>query len=179
MKARNEIGQGGMVLFSLLALIVLLGVGVALTLLNESAREAVLGEAFEASVQAEPTGRRGFEATLAVPCNRWFDRVVGLRLDPPIEIVRPAEAFFAVAGEVQISIDDGVETTTRQLDLEELGSSVTEAGVSGKRLMSYGAAGLFCAEDQTITVQGSGLSFSPRQHEVTVYVRSERPAWLR
>ena len=179
MKARNEIGQAGMVLFSLLALIVLLGVGVALTLLNESAREAVLGEAFEASVQAEPAGRRGFEASLAAPCNRWFDRVVGLRLDPPIEIVRPAEAFFAAAGEVQVSIDDGVETTTRQLDLEELGSSVTEAGVSGKRLMSYGWAGLMCTGDQTITVAGSGLSFSPRQHEVTVYVRSERPAWLR
>lgn len=179
MKCRNQVAQAGMVMFSILALIVLLGVGVALTLLNDSVRQTVLGEAFEAQVSAEPVGRSGFEATLEVPCNRWFGRVVGLRLDPPIEIMRPAEAFFAVAGDVQVVIERNGERTEQQLDLAQTGSSVTEAGVSGKRLLNYGLAGPFCKGTQTISVQASELSFSPRRHEVTVYVRTERPAWLR
>ncbi len=137
-------------------------------------RDAWLGVPYVLEEPAEVTGRSSFSFSAEVPCNRFYTREIGFRLEPPVVLDHPRDAFLAADGRARLKLTQGEIMLEKDIDLADTGMSYDEGGIRSRVVARYAPPGTPFCGTQEIELKVSELNFNLRRHAPVVYVSRDR-----
>ncbi|MCP1727350.1 hypothetical protein J2T60_001315 [Natronospira proteinivora] len=155
------------ILFSLVALVLAV-------LLFIPMKDGFFGVPMVAYQEPDWYGADSFRIELEVPCNRFYAREIGFRIDPPVQVESMRNARGSVSGHVKVNVSQNGLGFERLVDLQESGWAWDQGGVWSKTIYRFSPLGRFFCGKQKIVVDANNINIDLRKHKVMVYVSRDR-----
>lgn len=115
-----------------------------------------------------------FKAELYVVCNRFFDREVGLKFEPPLESEVLVDKEEIASGVVSIEIAQGEQRLTERVGLSDNTWWWSDGGVKYITLFRFSPIeGFFCTR-QHIEIMGRLSLLGSEETKVSIYISRDR-----
>ena len=137
-------------------------------------KDTIFGVPFDAQIAPNVLSDNSFNVAFDVPCNRFYLREIGFRIDPPIEIASVKDAQLSVLGYAKVNITQGVQSIKEDVDLSATGWSLNSNGIWSKVITRYQPIGSFFCTNQNIVLNVNNMNIDLNKYTVSVYVSRDR-----